>query len=128
MDSVDPRTIKIPEFRKITPKARRIRPLPGQCLLQVLPPKEQTESGLYLPDIAHDRSRGEKERPCEAIVIAVGPWKKAKNGFAILPDFPPGAKVLVSFYAGTKLTRSIGERLRLCSVDDVLAVIDEKTS
>lgn len=123
---IDPYSIKFPEFRKITPKARRIRPLPGQCLLQVLPPKEQTESGLYLPDISHDRVRGEKTKPSEAIVIAIGPWKKARNGFAIIPDVAPGAKVIVSFYSGTKLTREIGERLRLCSVDDVLAVVEER--
>jgi len=101
---------------------RTIRPLPGQVLLQVLPPKETTDSGLFLPDISHDRERGEKEKPAHALVIAVGPWRKAKNGFSILPDFQPGDKVLVSFYAGTKLTRSIGSRLRLCHVKDVLAV------
>jgi co-chaperonin GroES (HSP10) len=82
-----------------------------------------TAGGIVLPDIAHDRARGEKEKPFYARVIAVGPWRKAKNGFAILPDFKPGDKVLVTFYAGTKLTRHLGEKLRLCSVDDVLAVV-----
>lgn len=103
----------------------QIRPLPGQCLLEVLPHESQTHAGIFLPDIAHDRQQGEKEKPAFARVIAVGQWKRGNNGFAILPDFHAGQKVIVSFYAGTKLTRSLGERLRLCSLDDVLAVVYE---
>jgi co-chaperonin GroES (HSP10) len=118
------RTAKI----RLTPSRQwKLRPLTAQFLLQILPHKETTDSGLFLPDIAHNRQQGEKEKPAHALVIAVGPWRKAKNGYSILPEIKPGDKVLVSFYAGHKLTRSIGSRLRLCSIDDVLAVLQPQT-
>lgn len=96
-----------------------IKPLPGQCLLRILPHESVTASGLHLPDIAHTRLQGEKQKPDVALVIAVN-FKRTKNGFAILPDFAPGDKVLANFYSGTNLNRTIGEHLRLCSVDSVL--------
>jgi chaperonin GroES len=100
-----------------------IRPLTGHCLIRILPPDEKTSSGLWLADVAQER--GEKARPRKGFVIACGPWKTTKQGYAILPDFRPGDTVLLSEYIGTKLTRAIGENLRLCRVDDVLAVVEE---
>jgi chaperonin GroES len=97
----------------------KIKPLTGQCLLKVLP-QPSIQAGLHLPDIAHDRARGEKEKPFFAQVLEVGPWPKV-NGFSVLPEVAPGDKVLVTFYAGTKLRREIGENLRLCPTDDILA-------
>lgn len=67
----------------------------------------------------------EKARPRKGVVIAIGAWRKTKQGFAILPDFQPGDTVLVSEYLGTKMTRNIGEQYRLCRIDDVLAVLTE---
>ena len=101
-----------------------IKPLTGQVLLQVLPPESNTAGGLILPDIAQLTARGEKALPRKAVVMAIGPWKKTKQGFAVLPDIKLGDKVLVSEYLGTKLTRNIGENLRLCRIDDVLAVLE----
>ena len=80
---------------------------------------------MFLPDCAFDTPRGERAKPVEALVVNVGPWRKTKQGFAVLPDFKPGDRVLVGAYQGTKLTRDLGENLRLCNVGDVLAVIDE---
>jgi chaperonin GroES len=100
-----------------------IRPLTGQALIRLLPPDEKTDGGLFLPDIAQDSPQGEKAKPRRGLVIAIGPWRTTKDGFAILPDFQPGDTVLLSEYLGTKLTRAIGESLRLCRVDDVLAVL-----
>lgn len=102
-----------------------IRPLTNQCLIRILPPDDKTQGGLLLPDIAQGSPQGEKARPRRGLVIAVGPWKTTKQGFSILPDFRPGDTVLLSEYIGTKLTRAIGENLRLCRVNDVLAVIAE---
>jgi chaperonin GroES len=103
----------------------QIKPLKGQCLLQILPGDYKTGSGLHLPDIAMLAARGLKQFPAKARVIAVGPWKKTKQGFCVLPDFQPGQTVIVSHYLGTKLTRDLGENYRLCRVDDVLAVLTE---
>lgn len=102
-----------------------IKPLRGQCLIRLLPPDNTTHGGLHLPDIATESGRGEKAFPRKGLVVAVGPWRQTKQGFHVLPDFQPGQRVLVSEYLGTKLTRSIGDQLRLCRIDDVLAVLDD---
>lgn len=106
------------------PKELKVRPLPGQCLLRILPQDTMTASGLHLPDIAQDRQQGEQQKPSYALVIAVS-FKVSKSGRAFLPEFAPGQKVIVSHYSGTKLARTIGENLRLCDVDQVLAVVTE---
>ena len=105
-----------------------IRPMTNQVLVRALPPDTQTDSGIVLPDIAQGSTRGEKAAPIKAIVIAVGHWRTTRAGLSILPDFQPGQTVLVSEYAGTKLTRNIGENLKLCRVDDVIAVLTEPTA
>lgn len=102
-----------------------LRPLTGQVCVQLSPPDEKTNGGLFLPHAVH-RGPGEKADPRKGVVISVGPWRKTKKGFAILPDFKPGDTVLVNEYLATKLTRAIGENLRLCRVDDVLAVVDNR--
>lgn len=102
-----------------------IRPLTGQVLIRILPNPPESYGGIVLPDLAFDRIPGEKAKPRRGLVIATGPWKKTKQGFCVLPDFKPGDTVLVSEYLGTKLTRAIGENLRLCRVEDVLALLTE---
>jgi chaperonin GroES len=105
-----------------------IKPLTGQVLIRLLPPDETNAFGLFLPDVAYDRLQGEKAKPRKGLVITIGPWKKTKEGFAVLSDFKPGDTVLVSEYLGTKLTRAIGETLRLCRIEDVLAVLTDGAS
>lgn len=102
----------------------RIRPLTGQILVEVLPPDDKTASGLFLPDVAHDRQQGEKAKPFKGLVVEMGPWKKTKNGFGILPEFGIGHRVLCSPYAGTQIGRHLGERLQLVRTEDVLAIIE----
>ena len=103
-----------------------IRPLIGQVLVEVLPPEETTASGLFIPDVAQSSPRGEKARPFKAQVVAIGPWKRTKQGFAVLPEFTIGAQILCTPYAGTKLTRNIGERYQLVKITDVLALVETK--
>lgn len=101
-----------------------IRPLTGQVLVRLLPPDYNTPGGLVLPDVATVAHNGEKALPHKAVVLAVGPWRKTKQGFSMLPDVRPGQRVLVSEYVGTKLTRHLGENLRLMRVEDVLATVE----
>lgn len=102
-----------------------IRPFRNQVLIAVLPPDSKTDGGLFLPDVAQFAERGEKPRPRRGTVLAIGAWRTTKQGLAILPDFRPGDQVIISEHSGTKLTRTIGENLRLCNVEDVLAKVDE---
>lgn len=103
----------------------QLKPLKNQVLISLLPPESKTAAGLFLPDCAQLAPAFEKAWPRKGTVLAIGPWRTTKAGFAILPDFKPGDTVLVNEYLGTKLTRNIGEQYRLCRVDDVLAVLTE---
>ena len=109
-----------------------IRPLTGCILIRVLPPKEQSEGGITIPQ--HTITPEEQQQlnhhpepppPDIGIVEAIGPWPKTPDGKMIPPPFPPGAKVLVREGSGQKLHRDIGERLKLVRTDDVLAVLQE---
>ena len=105
----------------------QIRPMTGQVLVRLLPPDHWASALLIIPETAQLAPKGEKAYPRKAKVIAIGPWRKTKQGFAVLPDFQPGQKVIVSEYLGTKLSRNMGENFRLCRIDDVLAVCEEAT-
>lgn len=94
-----------------------IRPLKGQVQVRLLPLQYE---GL----IFHEQPDGERMRPREAMVVAIGQWRTTKQGLSILPDFHVGQRVMVSEYLGTKLTREMGEDFRLCRIDDVLAVLE----
>jgi co-chaperonin GroES (HSP10) len=107
-----------------------IRPLTGQILLRILPPKERSEGGIELHQ--HTVTPQEQEQlnhhpepppPDVGIVEAIGPWKVLKNGMMVPPPFPPGSKVLVREGSGQKLSRNVGEKLKLVRLDDVLAVL-----
>ena len=104
-----------------------IKPLKNQVLVRLLPREAFTDSGLVLPDIAQESPKGEKRKPRKALVVAIGNWRTTKQGFSILPDFHVGQRVLINTYAGTALDRGISEHLRLCRIDDVLAVCEEAT-
>lgn len=101
-----------------------IKPLTGQILVRALPPEDRTASGLLLPESAQVADRGEKARPFKAIVMAIGPWRRTKQGFGVLPEFGIGHCVLCTPYAGTKLNRNLGERLQLVRSEDVLALVE----
>jgi chaperonin GroES len=103
----------------------QIRPMQGQVLVRLMPPDYWNPVGLHIPESAQLAPRGEKAYPRKASVVAIGPWRKTKQGYAVLPDFHPGQTVICNEYLGTKLTRNIGEQYRLCRIDDVLAVCEE---
>lgn len=105
-----------------------IRPLKGQALVRLIPKDYQTLSGLYLPDIALERKPGEREQPVKALIVALGPWRTGRNGFAIVPEVHAGQRVIVTVYKGTKVTRGIGEHLMLVDVEDILGVLQEELS
>lgn len=99
----------------------KIRPLTGQVLVQVLHTESKTLSGLHLLEVSDPT---QKAQPFKALVIAMGPWKKTKNGYGVLPDFGIGHTVLCTPYAGQALSRDVGERYQLVRSEDVLAVIE----
>jgi co-chaperonin GroES (HSP10) len=102
----------------------RIRPLCGQILVELLPNDERSSGGIFIPSNAPDHERGEKSKPFRALVCEVGPWKKTRQGFALIPEIQVGQTVLATPYCGAKLSHSVSNRLLLIRQDDVLAVIE----
>jgi len=78
--------------------------------------KEQTESGIIIPDIA-------KEQPCEGIVIAVGQGKYEDGVFRPLL-VKDGSRVLFGKYSGSEVQWG-GDKLLMMREDEILAIIEE---
>ncbi len=92
-----------------------IQPLGDRILVEVLEAKEQTKSGIVLPDTA-------KEKPQEAKVVAVGKGRVSDEGKVIAPQVKVGDKILFGKYSGTEITIDEKEYLIL-KEEDILAVI-----
>jgi co-chaperonin GroES (HSP10) len=98
-----------------------IRPLTGQCLVEILPLAD-TSGGVVIPQSVQIKDGSGKLPPVMGLVHRLGRWPQKKNGLAVLPEFSPGDRVLCSQYTGTKMKR-LGDRYRLVRIQDVLAVV-----
>ncbi len=94
----------------------KIRPLYDRILVKRLEEQGKTAGGLYIPDTA-------KEKPMEAVVVAVGNGKIQENGTLRKLEIKTGDKVLFTKYSGSDIKIDGVEHLILRE-DDVLAVID----
>ena len=93
----------------------KLEPLGDRVVIQYQKAEEKTESGIILPDSA-------KEKPQEAVVIAVGPGKW-KDGRKVDPQVKEGDKVILSDYAGTEV-RIDKEEYKIVNQDDILAIVE----
>lgn len=96
-----------------------IKPLEDKVLVKpVEEPAEKTSaSGLIISTL-------EKEKPTEAIVIAVGPGFTAGNGDKVTIDLKPGDKVIYSKYSGTEIEHNF-EKYIILPYRDIFAVVEE---
>jgi len=94
-----------------------IRPLHDRILARRAAEAAQTSGGLFIPDNA-------KEKPLEAVVVAVGSGKLLANGTLQPIALKAGDKILVAKYAGDEVTLVDKEHVMLRE-DDVLAVLEE---
>jgi chaperonin GroES len=94
----------------------KIRPLYDRILVKRLEEQSKTAGGLFIPDSA-------KEKPMEALVVAVGNGKIQENGSLRKLEIKAGDKVLFTKYSGNDIKIDGVEHLILRE-DDVLAVID----
>lgn len=106
----------------------RIRPLTGQVLILLLPHDEK-DGSIFIPETANEaRSTPDniyvRMAHRKAIVQEVGPWKKTKQGLAVLPEVKPGDTVVISPYAGTRLSQDMNDHLKLIKSDDILALLE----
>jgi chaperonin GroEL (HSP60 family) len=71
-----------------------IRPLHDRVLAKRIDEKDKTAGGLFIPDTA-------KEKPLEALVIAVGNGKVLESGAIQPPSVKVGDKVLIGKYSAS---------------------------
>ena len=94
----------------------KIRPLYDRILVKRIEEQNKTAGGLFIPDSA-------KEKPMEAIVVAVGNGKVQENGELRKLEVKAGDKVLFAKYSGNEIKIDGTEHVILRE-DDILAVID----
>ena len=94
----------------------KIRPLYDRILVKRLEEQTKTAGGLYIPDSA-------KEKPLEALVVAVGNGKVQEDGSLRKLEVKAGDKILFSKYSGSDIKIDGTEHL-IMREDDVLAVIE----
>ena len=93
----------------------KIRPLQDRILVRRVEEEAKTSGGIIIPDTA-------KEKPQQAVVVAVGPGRSDDEGKVHPLDVRAGDRVLLSKYAGSEVTVDGKEHL-IIREDDVLGVI-----
>ncbi|HEX3479796.1 MAG TPA: co-chaperone GroES [Kofleriaceae bacterium] len=94
-----------------------IRPLRDRILARRVVEQDRTRSGLFIPDNA-------KEKPLEAVVVAVGSGMLLDNGTVQPLAITAGDKILIGKYTGSEVKLD-GEDHIIVSEHEVLAVIEE---
>ena len=94
----------------------KIRPLYDRILVKRIEEQNKTAGGLFIPDTA-------KEKPQEALVVAVGNGKVIDDGSLRKLEVKAGDKVLFSKYSGNEIKIDGTEHLILRE-DDILAVLE----
>ncbi|MBR0575919.1 co-chaperone GroES [Proteiniclasticum sp. BAD-10] len=92
-----------------------IKPLGDRVVLKRLEAEETTKSGIVL-------TGSSKEKPQEALVIAVGPGGYV-DGNKVEMEVKVGDKVLFSKYAGTEVKHA-GEEVIVVRQSDILAIVE----
>jgi chaperonin GroES len=95
----------------------KVHPLHDRVLLKRLEEGEVKRGGIIIPDTA-------KEKPQEAMVIAVGKGRVNDEGKTIPLVVKKGDRVLIGKYSGTEVTVD-GVVLVIIREEEVLAVIEK---
>jgi len=94
----------------------KIRPLQDRVIVRRVKEEEKTKGGLFIPDTA-------KEKPVEAIVLAVGNGKVLEDGTLRKLDVKEGDRVLFGKYTGNEV-KIDGEEALILREDDILGVLE----
>ena len=92
-----------------------IKPLGDRVLVQAIELEEQVKGGIIIPDSA-------KEKPQEAVVIAIGPGKRDEDGKIIPMEVKVGDTVLTSKYGGTEI-KIDDKEYKILNSSDILAKV-----
>jgi chaperonin GroES len=94
----------------------KIRPLSDRILVKRIKEEDKTKGGIIIPDAA-------KEKPQEALVLAVGKGKMTEAGKLLVPDVQAGDRVLFGKYSGSEIALDAEDQLILRE-DDILGVLE----
>ena len=95
--------------------ATKIKPLGDRVLVEQAEEKEVTKGGIIIPDTA-------KEKPMEAVVVALGTGKTDDKGNKVAFEVKVGDRVLISKYGGTEI-KVDGKEYKVLNSDDILAIV-----
>ena len=93
-----------------------LKPLGDRVVVKPVEAESVSAGGIFLPDSA-------KERPQQAMVVAVGPGKTLDNGTTVAVEVKVGDKVVYSKYGGTEV-KVDGEDIVILRQDDILGVVE----
>ena len=93
-----------------------IKPLGDRVLIEAIEQKEVIKGGIVIPDSA-------KEKPQEAVVVAVGPGKYDDKGKLIPVEVKVGDHVLTSKYGGTEI-KIDDKEYKILNSSDILAIVE----
>jgi chaperonin GroES len=93
----------------------KFRPLADRIVVKRLDAETKSKGGIIIPDTA-------KEKPVEAMVVAVGNGKLLKNGKLRPLEVKEGDRILLGKYSVTEVKLDGVEHVIL-SEDEVLAVL-----
>lgn len=94
----------------------KMRPLHDRVLARRLAEEDKTSGGLFIPDSA-------KEKPLEAMIIAVGTGKILENGKTQTLLVKAGDRVLIGKYSGSEVKLDGTDHIILRE-DDILAIVE----
>ncbi len=95
----------------------KIRPLYDRILVKRLEEGETKRGGIIIPDTA-------KEKPMQAVVVAVGKGKINEDGKQLPLDVKKGDRILIGKYSGTEIKIDDLDHLILRE-DEVLGVVEK---
>ncbi|MEY2878788.1 MAG: hypothetical protein RLZZ15_1168 [Verrucomicrobiota bacterium] len=95
--------------------AVNLKPLGDRVLVEAIEEKETKKGGIIIPDTA-------KEKPQEAVVIALGTGKTDDNGKKVPFEVKKGDRVLCSKYGGSEI-KIDGKEYKILNTDDILGIL-----
>lgn len=109
---------------------RKVKPLTGQVLVEILPAENKIPGGIEFPqrslsaeEVQDTHQNPEKPKALIGKVRAIGPWPKLKNGMCLLPEYGVNARVVINPNVGQLLQLETSKRLKLLRQSQVLAVL-----
>jgi len=94
-----------------------LRPLADKVIVRPKKEEEKTKSGIVLP------ATGEKDKPEQGEVVAVGPGKMTEDGKLLPMSIKVGQTVVFTQYGPTEIKME-GTKYLVLSEGDILAVIE----